>query len=103
MAFFELPTAGPVALDRADAILDGFTAFLERGAAPGEIGEPPPRAVLEAIPTGIWTVIQRELAHGRAERLPALAPDLARIVLAPFDAAGAQDAAATRRAPSSPR
>lgn len=85
MAFFELPTAGPVALDRADAILDAFTGFLERGAAPGEIGEPPPRTILEAIPVGIWTVIQRELAHGRGASLPQLAPELARIVLAPFD------------------
>jgi AcrR family transcriptional regulator len=105
MAFFELPTAGPVALDRADAILDAFAAFLEQGAAPGEIGEPPPRPILEAIPTGIWTVIQRELTRGRAESLPALAPDLARIVLAPFDATGAQGGgeAATRHASSSPR
>lgn len=102
MAFFELPTAGPVALDRADAILDGFTAFLERGAAPGEIGEPPPRPILEAIPVGIWTVIQRELAHGRAETLPQLAPDLARIVLGPFDRSWAYSDA-SRRASASPR
>jgi AcrR family transcriptional regulator len=85
MAFFELPSAGPVALDRADAILDGFTAFLERGAAPGELGDPPPGPILEAIPTGIWTVLQRELAHGRNASIPELAPELARLVLAPFD------------------
>lgn len=103
MAFFELPTAGPVALDRADAILDGFTTFLERGAAPGEIGEPPPRPILEAIPQGAWTVIQRELAHGRGATLPELAPELARIVLAPFDWTGGQVDDATRRAASRPR
>ncbi|HEX8752007.1 MAG TPA: TetR/AcrR family transcriptional regulator [Solirubrobacterales bacterium] len=103
MAFFELPTAGPVALDRADAILDGFTAFLEQGAAPGAIGDPPPRTILEAIPQGAWSVIQRELAHGRAASLPELAPDLVRIVLVPFDWPGGQVATATRRAASSPK
>ncbi|HEX2392619.1 MAG TPA: TetR/AcrR family transcriptional regulator [Solirubrobacterales bacterium] len=98
MAFFELPSAGPVALDRADAILDGFTAFLERGAAPGELGNPPPRPILEAIPTGIWTVLQRELAHGRGASLPELAPDLARLVLAPFDWVGDRAGARDHRA-----
>ena len=28
LAFFELPSAGPAALDQAEGILDGFTAFL---------------------------------------------------------------------------
>ncbi len=84
LAFFELPTAGPVALDRADAILDGFNSFLAGDAAPGRIGTPPPQPILTAIPPAVWTVIQRELAQGNAEELPALAPDLARIVLTPF-------------------
>lgn len=82
LAFFELPTAGPVALDRADAALDSFSAYLEQDA--DEIGGPLPRAVLEAIPTGTWAVIQHEIAHGRGAELPALAPDLTRIALAPF-------------------
>lgn len=82
LAFFELPTAGPVALDRADAALDSFSTYLEQGA--DEIGGPLPRAVLEAIPTGTWAVIQHEIAHGRGTDLPALAPDLTRIALAPF-------------------
>jgi AcrR family transcriptional regulator len=84
LAFFELPTAGPVALDRADAALDSFSAYLGQGAS--EIGGPLPRAVLEAIPTGTWAVIQHEIAHGRGAELPALAPDLTRIALAPFNA-----------------
>jgi AcrR family transcriptional regulator len=84
LAFFELPTAGPVALDRADATMDGFSAFLEPGAMPSELGEPLPRAILEAIPTGTWAVIQHEIAHGRSAGLPGLAPDLTRIALAPF-------------------
>jgi AcrR family transcriptional regulator len=84
LAFFELPTAGPVALDRADATMDSFSAFLEPGQAPSELGANLPRAVLEAIPTGTWAVLQHEIAHGRRESLPDLAPDLTRIALAPF-------------------
>lgn len=87
LAFFELPTAGPVALDRADAILDGLTSFLEPGAAPGGLGTPPPRPVLEVLPAVVWNVTQREIVHGRRAGLPQLAPELARIVLAPFGAA----------------
>jgi len=84
LAFFELPTAGPVALDRADATMDSFSAFLEPEQAPSGLGAPLPRAVLEAIPTGTWAVLQHEIAHGRRESLPDLAPDLTRIALAPF-------------------
>jgi AcrR family transcriptional regulator len=87
LAFFELLTAGPMALDRADAILDSFGAFLAPGAAPAGIGAPLPTSILEAIPSGVWAVIQHEIAHGRLRSLPELAPDIARIVLASFDGA----------------
>jgi AcrR family transcriptional regulator len=86
LAFFELPTAGPAALDRADAIMDGFTSFLEPEQAPSGIGGPVPSAVLEAIGTGIWSVIQYEIGHGRGDSLPDLAPELSRIALAPLSA-----------------
>lgn len=84
LAFFELPTAGPVALDRADATLDSFTAFLGPDSAPSELSGPLPRAVLEAIPSGIWAAIQHEIAHDRAGSLSELAPELTRVALAPF-------------------
>lgn len=84
LAFFELPTAGPAALDRADATLDGFTALLRPGTGPGELGRELPQPILEAIATGIWAVIQYEIVHGRRVALPQLAPDLCRLVLAPF-------------------
>jgi AcrR family transcriptional regulator len=84
LAFFELPTAGPVALDRADALLESFGAFLQPGIAPREIGGPLPGSIVEAIANGIWAVIQYEIAHGRRESLPELAPEITRIVLAPF-------------------
>jgi AcrR family transcriptional regulator len=86
LAFFELPTAGPAALDRADEILDSFTSFLSPGNAPEGIGSPASGVALQAIGTGIWSVIQFEIEHGRGEELPGIAPDLARIALAPLDA-----------------
>lgn len=85
LAFFELPSAGPIALDRADATMDNFSSFLEPGTMPSGLGEPLPRAVLEAIPTGTWAVIQHEIAQGRGGSLAKLAPDLTRVALVPFD------------------
>lgn len=85
LAFFELPTAGPVALDRADEMLDGFSAFLKPGAAPPQLGGPLPQSILEAVPSGVWAMIQHEIAHGRRESLPELAPEMVRFVLAPFN------------------
>jgi AcrR family transcriptional regulator len=84
LAFFELPTAGPVALDRADRTLDVFTAFVEPDAAPAGLGTAPSRPIMEAIASGAWAVIQHEIAHGRRDSLPELAPEVTRIVLAPF-------------------
>lgn len=85
LAFFDLPTAGPVALDRADATLDSFTAFLQPGLAPNGLGGPLAHSILEAIPSGIWAVVQHEIVHGRSEALPTLAPEITGIVLASFN------------------
>jgi AcrR family transcriptional regulator len=87
LAFFELPTAGPVALDRADMMFDGFISYLEPANASLDLGGPLPRSVLEAIPTGIWAVLQHEIAQDRRESLPEIAPEIARIVLASFTGA----------------
>ncbi|HUC00111.1 MAG TPA: TetR family transcriptional regulator [Solirubrobacterales bacterium] len=84
LAFFELPSAGPAALDRADAILDTFTAFLEPVAGAEEMGTATV-AVREAVGSGIWAVIQHEIHHGRRAELPVLAPELIRLALAPLD------------------
>jgi AcrR family transcriptional regulator len=81
LAFFELPTAGPPALDRADATLDLFTAYLQNSP---ELGPPLPKSLMVAIPSAIWAVIQHEIAQGRLESLPELAPEAARIVVASF-------------------
>jgi AcrR family transcriptional regulator len=81
LAFFELPTAGPPALDRADATLDLFTAYLRKSPL---LGPPLKGSILEAIPSGIWAVIQHEIAHDRLRQLPEIAPEVARIVVASF-------------------
>jgi AcrR family transcriptional regulator len=84
LAFFELPTAGPAALDRADAIMDSFTAFLGSDLLPEGVGAPASRLVREAVGTGIWTVLQYEIARGRSNSVPALAPEITRIAVAPL-------------------
>ncbi len=84
LAFFELPTAGPTALDRADATMDLLLSFLEPGRAPSGIGGPAPRVALEASAAGIWAVIRREIAQDREAELPDLAGEITRLALAPL-------------------
>jgi AcrR family transcriptional regulator len=84
LTFFDLQTAGPVALDRADAALDSFIALLQNEARNRRSREPASKALLQAVGSGVWSVIQHELALGEATSLPNLAPELARILLVPF-------------------
>ena len=86
LSLLELPTAGPAALDYTDAQIDSFTAFIRPPMLPSELGEPLPEVIMEAIGGGIVAAIQHEVAHGRLESLPELAPELTRITLAPFGA-----------------
>jgi AcrR family transcriptional regulator len=88
LAFFEVPTAGPVALDRADETLEAFNAYLRPPLAPEGIGGPVSDVVMEAIGTGTWVVLQYEIAHGRREQIAEIGPDLCAVALAPFAAAG---------------
>jgi hypothetical protein len=84
LAFFELPTAGPAALDRADRAMDGFTSFLTPAVAPAGVKGTLDSVILEAVGSGIWAAIQHEIAHGREAELPQKAPEIARIALAPL-------------------
>jgi AcrR family transcriptional regulator len=79
LAFFELATAGPAAMDRADAVLDGFTGLLDQGERTAT-----PAVIYEAVGSGIWAVIQHEISHGRRTELAAVAPDIAALALAPL-------------------
>ena len=65
--------------------MDSFTAFLSPASSPdGTEGEPLSPALLHAVGSGTWSVIQHELRAGRRRRCPELAPELVRIVLTPF-------------------
>jgi AcrR family transcriptional regulator len=86
LTFFDLQTAGPVALDRADAVMDSFTSFLRPGIAPKGVDNQATEALLQAVGSGAWSVIQHELVLGNRASLPDLAPELVRIVLTPFAA-----------------
>jgi AcrR family transcriptional regulator len=84
LAFFELPTAGPVALEQADETLETFMAYLRPGIAPSGIGGPVSELVMEAIASGTWAVLQYEIAHGRRDSLGDVAAGLTAVALAPF-------------------
>ena len=81
LTFFELQTAGPLALDRADGVLDGVIEFLIPTVTPAELRAKVPRPILQAIGHGVSAVIQHELSR-KPETLPELAPALTRFVLA---------------------
>jgi AcrR family transcriptional regulator len=112
LAFFELQTAGPTALDRADAVLDAFTALIRLAPDSEAPAAEPGPVIREAVGSGIWAVIQHEIAHGRGAQLPQLAPAVVWLAMAPLEEAAALgggapeeralQAAARRRASSSP-
>jgi AcrR family transcriptional regulator len=80
LAFVEMLAAGPLALDRSEEMMNRVLSSFE------EAGGKAPRVVLEATSSGIWFVIQREVATGRETSLPDKAPELARLAMAPLKA-----------------
>jgi len=88
LAFFEILTGGPAAIETAERSLDTFATML----APGYAEHPQVPAIIgEAVIGGLWNVIQREVGYGRSNQLPQLAPELTYITLTPF--LGAKEAA----------
>ena len=88
MAFFSILTAGRAGIDTANQALDQFATIF----APAHKQQPAiPATTSQALVGGLWATIAHELAHGRANQLPELAPELTYIVLTPF--LGAQEAA----------
>lgn len=85
IAFFEVPMAGPQALDRGDSVLDAFTAYLQPGVITSAITHPLPRTIQEAIGTAVWGVLQYEIYRGRQDSLAELAPQIARLAFTPID------------------
>lgn len=85
LAFFEIGVAGPAALDHGLTMLDGFTAFLSKEAAPSAVGRELDPVTREAIGSAIWEVVLYELASDRREQLPELAPEVTRLAVAPLE------------------
>jgi AcrR family transcriptional regulator len=94
LAFFELPTAGPAALDRAERTLDNFGTSFDPVVEEEEPAEAARNTILKAVAGGVWAIIQHEIAHGRQDRLPGLAPELIEFALTPLGVA--QEAAEAR-------
>ncbi len=86
----ECYAAGPAAVRRAEDVTRSFTIFFEEGFAVRRQAAELPKTVSQAIAGAIFEVIQRYAAGGEIEMLPALLPQLAYIVIAPFT--GAQQA-----------
>jgi hypothetical protein len=84
LLFIEVLSAGPIALDRVEVVMDRLTALFNPGAVPVEMGTPRPEIVVEAIGAGIFVVIQNEVAQERTEALGELLGEISFIVLAPF-------------------
>jgi AcrR family transcriptional regulator len=85
LAFFELPTAGAVALRQADATVQTFTSFLAPEALPPGV-QPLPAVQVEAIGGAIWWTIQCEIAAGNAKQLPQMAEAICDILFVPLSA-----------------
>jgi AcrR family transcriptional regulator len=83
LAFFELPAAGPTALDHADATIKRFTTFLQPEAIHPALAPLPP-VVVEALGGGLWAAIQHEITRGNLASLPDFAPELAAVTLTPL-------------------
>ena len=83
----ECYAAGPAAIRRAEDVTRSFTIFFEEGFAVRPEATQLPRTVSQAIAGAVFEVIQRYAAAGEIELLPALLPQLAYIVIAPFTGA----------------
>lgn len=84
LCLVEVLAAGPRALERRDAAVRRFSAFLSQAAAtaPGQPLIPP--TVPEAIVGGVQTVVTSRLLNGRAHELPTLVDDLVHWGMTPF-------------------
>ncbi|WP_033337409.1 TetR/AcrR family transcriptional regulator [Catenuloplanes japonicus] len=83
LAVVEVTAAGPRALARRRALLDGFLAFFAE--APHRAGQPvPPPVAVEAVVAGVYGVIFDYAVSGRLAELPDELPALTYAVLSPF-------------------
>jgi AcrR family transcriptional regulator len=83
LAFAPL-AAQPELTARALAAKDHLLVLLRRARGRHAEAEAPGEMVEQALLMGVMQVVGSELAVGRAQRLPALAPELAQILLTPY-------------------
>jgi AcrR family transcriptional regulator len=81
IAIVELTSAGPLSLSRAETTIEGFVGLLKASATSTR---PPSELALLATGAGIFSVIRHEVAHGRAEQLPELAPEISALAVTPL-------------------
>jgi AcrR family transcriptional regulator len=85
MCIVEAMSAGPEAVGRRNAAMQAFTALIESGAGTLGADRPrPPELTAEMLVGGIFDVIYTRVVRGETEELPALAPDLAYLVMVPY-------------------
>ncbi len=83
LAVVEVMAAGPRAVRRRSALLDGFTALFA-DAPRGSPAQPAPPVVVRAVVAGIYGIIFDHVVDGRVGELPQRLPELSYFTLAPF-------------------
>jgi hypothetical protein len=88
MCMVEVSAAGPEALKRYVAVVDGFLSLLDPiedyPAAKRHRGRSPDPIMRQALVGGIAWVIYKHIVSGQTERLPELLPQLTYHLLEPF-------------------
>lgn len=84
LAFVERPAVGVAGLERAETLLDLFTAFLRPQELPAGVARRPPDVVVEAIAGGLWAAVEAETLEGQVDSVTGLAAELLNVALIPF-------------------
>jgi AcrR family transcriptional regulator len=85
MCIVEAMSAGPDAVARRNAAMQAFTALIESGADTLPADRPrPPKLTAEMLVGGIFDIVYTRVRRGETADLPALAPELAYLVMVPY-------------------
>jgi AcrR family transcriptional regulator len=85
VAFVELATAGPTALDAADEIFDRFSAFRRPGAALKGFDAPLSEPLAHGVASAVWAAVGLEVVNGRTRSLPEIAPEITLLTTGPLN------------------
>ncbi|HLI59123.1 MAG TPA: TetR/AcrR family transcriptional regulator [Solirubrobacteraceae bacterium] len=77
MCLVEVLAAGPVAIERRDAVLRTLAGVLHEGAESDPRSAPTPPMTAEWVIGGVYEIVYAQIITGRTRRLPELLPDLA--------------------------